>query len=190
MAKAATAALVARLPERDSGSGHALDEASIGSGARDQRELFDIQEQRLLGIVTLVAVALLAVLLAGVLAHDGQTSIRTSPSPSTLASIVVPDVAGLTAATAANELKSYGLNVVTSPQGGIVVTPGEVVAESPSSGSVLSPGSTVKLVISAGPSAVQSHRVTTRKQAGVIWPAPLVREVDTSARRGSLLTSG
>ncbi len=109
-------------------------------------ELFDVQEGRLLGVAVALIAVLLVVLLLG--ARSGPPNARIgSPGPTSIAILAVPNVVGLTATQARDELN--GLSVVVRQTSDSDAAPGRVVAESPQAGSVRSAGSTVILEVSA-----------------------------------------
>ncbi len=70
--------------------------------------------------------------------------------------VTVPDVTGLTQASATSTLTSAGLTVGTvTTQSSSTAAAGDVISQSPSAGTSVSQGSTVSLVVSLGPA--QSH---------------------------------
>lgn len=109
--------------------------------------IFDLQEGRVLAVAIVLAVVFIAVVLV-----TGAHAITPVRSPSTtLVSLRLPNVVGLPAAGATQELSPFDLRVSTSSQQS-GVAPGRVVAEVPAPGSVVLAGSNIRLIISAATS--------------------------------------
>ncbi len=68
--------------------------------------------------------------------------------------VTVPDVTGLSQASAANQLTGAGFKVATSNQTSTTITPGNVVSQNPSAGTSEPPGTTVTIVIAQAPPKV------------------------------------
>ena len=63
----------------------------------------------------------------------------------------VPDVTGLSQASATNQLTGAGFKVATSNQSSTTVTPGNVISQNPHGGTSEPPGTTVTIVIAQAP---------------------------------------
>jgi len=94
---------------------------------------------------------------------EGTTvNLALSKGPET---VVVPDVSGMTADAAAQQLKSVGLASNATEVTDATKTPGTVVAQDPAAGTKVSKGATVKLSVVKVPTAVNVPDVTGLDQS-------------------------
>lgn len=83
--------------------------------------------------------------------------------------VSIPNVVGLNAATASNQLGQAGFTVTTTQQSSSTVPAGSVISTNPTAGTKASKGSTVAIVVSTGPPA-SSTTTTTRASTTTTTP--------------------
>ncbi|MBU6330101.1 MAG: Stk1 family PASTA domain-containing Ser/Thr kinase [Acidobacteria bacterium] len=77
------------------------------------------------------------------------------------AKVAIPDVTGLPATTASNQLGQLGFKVTTTTQASATVPANSVISTTPPAGTEAAKGSSVTLVVSSGPSPTSSSSSTT-----------------------------
>jgi beta-lactam-binding protein with PASTA domain len=104
-------------------------------------------------VLASIAIAIAVVALAVALTHKATTK-AVSPSPrSTTASsvpvVTMPDLAGVQAAHAVNELHAAGLVAVLRRAHSVNFVSGQIIAQTPTAGAKLRRGSTVTVLVAA-----------------------------------------
>jgi len=74
--------------------------------------------------------------------------------------VSIPNVVGLNAATASNQLGQAGFTVTTTQQSSSTVPAGNVISTNPTAGTKAAKGSTVAIVVSTGPAATTTTTTT------------------------------
>ena len=92
---------------------------------------------------------------------SADITLRVSQGPE---EVVVPDLAGRTAAEAEGILAQQGLNAAQEPVNDPQVPEGTVIRSDPPAGSVVEKGETITLVVSAGPEEVIVPSVTEKTE--------------------------
>ena len=90
-----------------------------------------------------------------------KNSVVTITVSSGAGDVSIPNVVGLNAATASNQLGQAGFTVTTSQQSSATVPTGNVISTNPTAGTKAAKGSTVAIVVSSGPPASSSTSSTT-----------------------------
>jgi beta-lactam-binding protein with PASTA domain len=68
--------------------------------------------------------------------------------------VTIPNVVGLSAATASNQLGQAGFNVTSSTDSSATVPSGNVISTNPTAGNQAAKGSTVSIIVSSGPAQI------------------------------------
>lgn len=90
-----------------------------------------------------------------------KNSVVTITVSSGAGDVSIPNVVGLNAATASNQLGQAGFTVTTSQQSSATVPTGNVISTNPTAGTKAAKGSTVAIVVSSGPPASSSTSSST-----------------------------
>ncbi len=89
------------------------------------------------------------------------TAISTPPTPTTIATVLVPVVIGRTAADAGSILALAGFKVSMSSRSRNAIPPGEVVSQDPAAGTAVTSGTNVEIEVSSGSITVTTPQVPT-----------------------------
>jgi serine/threonine-protein kinase len=95
-----------------------------------------------------------------------KNSVVTITVSSGAGDVSIPNVVGLNAATASNQLGQAGFTVSTKQQSNATVPAGNVISTNPTAGTKAAKGSTVEITVSTGPPASSSTSSSTTTAPG------------------------